>query len=258
MERFWDAVESIWNDSRVLAWILALSAFTAVLWTSFRPQSPGVSIGLLALAAGIMSVRPKMHPAEKFAWVVVLIAFAVLEVLAIGRGDRASEEARKHENEKFEAIVSGLESSINTSKDQYVSTINHVDGVLKATQQIDDLANKNLGYLTGGKSFAVLIPGVDLEPQPPSGGLVYNRDTQFSVFVYNTGKEPLTGVSVAISRVAFVYPDGNATTDTGSMHPFDLGVIAGQQTRILPNYFMHPQADRINDEAYYVDRPRYF
>src|ERR1035441_10474178 len=98
MQKFWEAVESVWNDSRVLAWVLPVAAFCAVLWASFWPPSPGVSIGLLALAAGIMSVRPKMHPAEKFAWVVVLIAFAVLEVLAIGRSDKANESARNLQN----------------------------------------------------------------------------------------------------------------------------------------------------------------
>jgi hypothetical protein len=73
---FWNKADSLWNDNWFIAWALPISGMGFVLWASFWPRSPGISIGLLALAAGIMSIRPKMHPAEKTAWAAILIAFA--------------------------------------------------------------------------------------------------------------------------------------------------------------------------------------
>jgi len=81
------------------------------LWAGFWPRSPGVSIGLLALVAGIMSVRPQMRPAEKAAWVFVLVAFAVLEVHAINRGDEENKTIRDGQNEVFKGIADGVKKS---------------------------------------------------------------------------------------------------------------------------------------------------
>jgi hypothetical protein len=196
--------ENQWNHNRKLAAILLFAAIGAALWASFNPQSPGVCIGLLALVAGVMSVRPEMHIYEKMLWVVVLIVFAILEVLAIGRSDKTNEAARDLQNKQFAEIAIGLEASITASKTQSDITIKHVDGVLATTQQVGGLAKQSLEYLNGDNSFAVVVPAVDLPPQPPTGGMIYTRDTPFSMYVGNAGKAPLTGVSVAISHVDFV------------------------------------------------------
>jgi hypothetical protein len=120
---FWEQIEEQWNESRFLAWLLVLSAIGLVLWTSFNPQSPGVSIGLLALVAGIMSVRPKMHSAEKFAWVAVLITFAVLEVHAISRSDKENKQARDLQNQEFKSIANGLTDAIGADQRHFDATM---------------------------------------------------------------------------------------------------------------------------------------
>lgn len=158
MGKFWSAVENYWNSSRAIAWLLVLCGMGLALWTAFLPQSPGVSIGLLALVAGVMSVRPKMHPAEKFAWVAVLITFTILEVLAIGRADKAAEATREAQNQAFNAIAERLEQSITASKSQYDSTIGHVDSVLNKTQEAAGLAKESIEGMVGTGSYLAITP----------------------------------------------------------------------------------------------------
>jgi hypothetical protein len=103
------------------------------------------------------------------------------------RGDMSTgqTQARCEQIERFGQIAEGIKESIHQSQNQYDSTNRHVDGVLITTQQVSGLAKQSLEYLNGGKSFIVVIPGVDLLPQPPTGGIRYTRDTQFSMFAVN-------------------------------------------------------------------------
>src|SRR5664280_1120660 len=108
MEMFWRRAENIWNTNRILAWGLVLTGVGLALWAGFYPKSPGVSIGLLAGVAGVMSVRPKMLPAEKFAWVAVLVAFTILEVHAIKMSDENNRSTRDSQNKAFGDIADDL------------------------------------------------------------------------------------------------------------------------------------------------------
>src|SRR5579859_5025714 len=92
--------ERFWKESRLLAWALVLLGMCAAVCTYYFPQSPGVSIGMLACVAGIMSVRPDMHIAEKLAWIVVLVAFTTWEVRAIYRNDATNIQDLMRQNEQ--------------------------------------------------------------------------------------------------------------------------------------------------------------
>ncbi len=146
--RFWQRVEATWDDSRLLAWILILAALSTAICASVWPQSPGISIGLLALAAGIMSVRSRMHPAEKFAWVAVLVTFAVLEVLAIGRSDKQNEKTRNDQNGQFTAIANGLKTTIANSQQQFAAT-------MASMGHLSTLEKQQLDEAIGGDSFCM-------------------------------------------------------------------------------------------------------
>ena len=202
-QTFWSEVERYWNESPALAWILLLCGIGVALWASFWPQSPGVSIGILALAAGIMSVRPQMRPAEKFAWVGLLITFAILEVVAIGRSDRANEAIRDRQNDAFNVIADGLEASIKQSRTQYESTINHVNGVLTTTQSVGKLAQENLENVTGGNSYAYVAPTYRMRPT-------------VTLRMYNHGGQILNGVILTIIEIQAPSPNGvvNPLPDT--------------------------------------------
>ena len=181
--------EEAWKNSKALSCALISLGAILALWAGLTNQSPGVSIGLLALVAGVMSLRPEMRLLEKAAWVVILVAFTVLEVRAINRNDEENRKARDRQNESFNAIVQKLESSARTSEGQYASTISHVDDVLGTTESVANLAKESLEDITGGNSFAYLAP----QPATEGGGV--------PLAIVNPGRYPLTGVTVTVRDV---------------------------------------------------------
>jgi hypothetical protein len=172
-----------------------------------------------------------MHSAEKFAWVAVLIAFTVLEVLAIKRSDEDSRAARDAQNVYFKAIADGLAGSIKASSDQYTDTIHHVDGVLATTQSVASLSRENLMNITGGESFAYVVPDTIF----PKSIKIPLEQLSFSMHVKNAGDQPLTGVSVSVARFT-----GKDFTDLGVMSPVALGTIAPRASMLVPERGFSP------------------
>lgn len=234
MNNLWSKVERIWNENRSLAWVLALCVAGLALWAIFKPQSPGVSIGLLALAAGIMSVRPKMHTAEKMTWVVFLIVFAILEIHAINKSDEYNRTTREQQNSQFAEIARGLQQSIITSKQQYESTIGQVQGVLQTTESVASLARDNLNNVTGGHSYAYLVP------EPVEGA------TGYSVNLFNNGDEVLTGLTVRIGRVRGERKQPEQYwIDSGPMHAIPMYTLASHAHALVSDYWIVPLEDGV-------------
>lgn len=114
-------IERFWDDSKPVAWAVVIIAMSTAIWAWHQPIT-GLSIGLLALMAGIVSLRPRMHFAEKIAWVLVLTAFAAFEVVAIKNSDAASTTDKK-------ALVISL-TAIQKKLDKTLSQLNVVhDGI---------------------------------------------------------------------------------------------------------------------------------
>jgi hypothetical protein len=111
-------LENTWNKSRSVASTLVLAGIVLAILSALYPQSPGVCIGLLATAAGIMSLRPVMKVYEKMAWVGILITFAVLEILAIGRSDKDTKDARERQNKEFSQITANQDTQFKTTVDR--------------------------------------------------------------------------------------------------------------------------------------------
>ncbi|HEV2646819.1 MAG TPA: hypothetical protein VGU46_10690 [Acidobacteriaceae bacterium] len=116
MDGFWNKAEHYWNHSHAIAWVLGVLGAVLVTWAALRPQPPGVSVGLLALAAGIMSVRPKIHPSEKAAWMVFLIAFAVLEVRAIEKSDNQNTTDRVATSKSLTEALQGVKRTLEQTQ----------------------------------------------------------------------------------------------------------------------------------------------
>ncbi|WP_263375392.1 hypothetical protein [Granulicella aggregans] len=93
---------------------------------------------------------------EKSAWVLLLICFATLEIYAIKRSDKENKDIRDAQNATFNDIVEKLKISTKESKDQYNSTITHVDGVLETTRQVSNLTKDALESVTSGDVYAYL------------------------------------------------------------------------------------------------------
>ena len=112
-------LEVIWDDKSLVAWVLVVAGIVSAVWAHCHPI-PGVSIGFFALMAGIVSLRPRMHFAEKVAWVLLLATFAAFEVHALTETDIAATAKKKELTGRLESIKSSLDttlSQINVIKD---------------------------------------------------------------------------------------------------------------------------------------------
>jgi hypothetical protein len=235
MDRFLRRAQQIWDESPVVAWALVISGIGLVLWATFRPQSPGVSIGLLALVAGIMSVRPQMHTAEKLTWVGVLILLAILEVAAIGRSDRENKAERDTQNAKFEEIARGLKDSIQQSKDQFSQDELHFEDVLGKAAKGNELVQESIADITGGKSFGFVVP------QP--GGV-----DSFALRVWNEGDHPLLGVTITISDTT-----NDPNWEVGLYKPIYIGNIGPHDSLPVPDLALSPRVEsKSGQQSYWI------
>src|ERR1700683_1851693 len=93
---------------------------------------------MLALVAGVMSLRPEMHIWEKCAWILLLVTFTYLEVHAIGISDKNNQEIRNTQNSAFNGIVNKLTNSDSANQQHFDETMGKFQDTtkrLEATQQ---------------------------------------------------------------------------------------------------------------------------
>jgi hypothetical protein len=175
MADFVSKAEEFWKHSKVLAWILVLTAMGAVLFATYWSPSPGVSIGLLACAAGIMSVRPEMHFYEKLAWILVLISFTILEVRAIVKSDQENFANLINQNSKFKETNDSLFWLYILSQSQFTDTMKqfsqtnkkesgHFESLLKQDQVLFEHERQLAESLNG-----TLVPGNEPTPKNSCG-----------------------------------------------------------------------------------------
>jgi hypothetical protein len=220
--------ERFWNNNPYLAMVLIAIAAGAAIWTKLNPQSPGFSITLLALGAGIISVRPNMHLIEKFAWVIVLATFTYQEVKAIKQNDLNNQAIRTSQNAAFGVIVDDLKTSIKNSKDQYKQTIDrvnrvsdHVDGAAKKTQQVAEIARTNLLTITGGDSYAFVYPDA-----------IAGSDQQL-LKIHNPGDQPLTDVRVTVGEIVVERAADDCDDGLQGHDVIQIGTLAPHEGRII-------------------------
>ena len=79
-------LEQIWK-SRTVKWAIPGSFILAAFWGLLDKPSPGIAVGILGAAAALMSLRGEIHIFEKAAWIAIIFALVVAEVLAIKRSD---------------------------------------------------------------------------------------------------------------------------------------------------------------------------
>jgi hypothetical protein len=170
-------IEDTWKTSSVLAWVLVLLGFGAVVLTFFFPQSPGVSIGLLACAAGIMSLRPDMHIYEKMAWIVVLISFTVWEIRAINKSDNENLLTLMNQNSQFKQTQTALFWAYELDREGFGSTMNEFsrtnsqegrrfDALVREDHELYEHEEKLAESLNGS-----LIPGKEPTPKTSCGDI---------------------------------------------------------------------------------------
>jgi hypothetical protein len=82
MRKLAERQELIWMSKKITI-PLVLAGFVLAAWSSYAIPDPGIAIGLLGSVAGVMSLRPSMHFAEKMSWLVVLVCLATAEIRSI-------------------------------------------------------------------------------------------------------------------------------------------------------------------------------
>jgi hypothetical protein len=160
-------IEHFWKTNRPFASGLGLIWCGIAIWALWDRPSPGISIGLLAAGAGLMSLRPPdMHFIERITWIAILIALVTAEILSIGKSDKDNLQARKDLNESFKSIreqqqsefdatAAGLKEAINenelamqTSQSGFEETMNKSSEIMKGVEA-------NLAAQTGEDSFPI-------------------------------------------------------------------------------------------------------
>jgi hypothetical protein len=153
-------LEEIWK-SRTVQWTLPCAFVLAALWAFLANPSPGVAIGILGAAAAIMSLRGDIHIFEKAAWIAIIFALIISEVVAIKRADDKSANERSEQvtkldvlNKDAEGLSRALKSSIDQSKEQFTANMKEADQVFGKTKEAADASVLAADRVTGGNSFA--------------------------------------------------------------------------------------------------------
>lgn len=163
-----------------------------------------------------------MGRTEKAIWTLTLLVLLVLELRSITLDQQEHDEIQAkvqcEELNHFDEIAQGVTNATS-----------HVDTVLKTTQDVASLAKENLESITGGKSFAYVVPVTVLSPILPEN---YNMSWN----IMNDGPDILTGVSVSVVRVtkeASNESGSGESTEAGSST--SIGSLAPRSRMTVPN-----------------------
>ncbi len=135
-------VEDIWKKASLGYLLIAVAVAVCIRWY-FHIPPPSYSVTFMAVAAGLMALRPEMGGREKWLWTLVLFAFAVVEIRAINH-DRNESEARqesfiKEQRQHFSDIGDGIKGALDQSDRNFNATMNRTAALLQTE--------------TGGDSF---------------------------------------------------------------------------------------------------------
>jgi hypothetical protein len=210
-----------WDKSDTLGVVFLVPFMIEAIREAAIPHSIGWSIGMLTLVAATASIRLAMKLGmkgpEMAGWLTVFLFFTLLELSAIKRNDQQNIDDRNAQNAHFKDIADELTQSLKTSREQYDSTISRVDGVLKTTRSVASLAKENLENVTGGDTYAYVVPN----------GYGVPSD-QISFDVCSKGRYILTGVSVKFVDIHHFFRnphyenemrENNFVEDVGTLHP---------------------------------------
>jgi hypothetical protein len=207
-------------------------------WWEWHPPV-GAFIAILAVLGVLVPLFRewgKIRKLEKALWTVLMFALVGLELrtLYLDRDEHDREQAHERctQKQSFEAIASGLETSIRNSEGQYASTVSHVDDVLKTTQAVAGLAKTDLANITGGDAFAYVYPS-----RPEEGNDLVTLN------VHNDGAQVLSGVVVTIRRVISGSPEpevGDNSIEFEGKPAINIGSLAPHEGRLVPGETFRP------------------
>lgn len=196
----------------------------------------GYFIGILAFLGVVVPwLRPpeKLGRTEKAIWTLAFLALLVLELRSISFDQQETAQ---------------MQAQVQCEELQHFQGVaQQIGGVLQTTQEVSKLAKENLESITGGNSFAYLIPSTTILPG-------HQNALDFSTDIQNDGNQILSNVSVSLARVFREGPGGSifgTTTDLASMSPVTIGSLAPHELRMIPNIFIEPRTF-VNGQGHYI------
>jgi hypothetical protein len=114
-------LQEVWTNrwaGVVLTTIFVVTAAFLIHWV----PSPGVSAGVLGVVSVLVSLRTKATGMEKAVWVLMILAFLAIELIAIKKDrflaaveqERRIDEEKKHFNDMEQKMKSGFEDATKT------------------------------------------------------------------------------------------------------------------------------------------------
>lgn len=227
------AAEGVWNHPaafRVLYAVLALGVLgCGVLWV--WPPPAGIGAVLLALAVIPATVWPRMHYTMKVLSVFLVLGLVSVELHAILADSSAREKQfrgildqdRADTNDLLADNYNKTNALLTDSHDRFVATEGQFNSVIGSEKAIQSTAAQELKTATGALNNlngAGAMPVVIFSPNSPV------NDDQMQLYVWNIGRNPLTGVHLTIE-------DYNPTQlgespGIGDGDKFDVGTVAPQ------------------------------
>jgi hypothetical protein len=234
------------NYKWTLAAIQGLSIIATSYWIQV-PPSPGIAVAVLGLVAVVMTIRAeeKWGRSERIAWLVLALGLMVVEIQAIQRDHERQVaievQSRKDENERFAGVLKDNRDRFDATMGKLGTNTEKLEGLAKTQEKINTLARKNLESITGGSSFAYVLPHITSIAY--ASELAGNRGNtlpesaklSFNLSVENAGDEALTGVTVTLAHVKGETKDKKfAITDLGPVAPMNMGTISPHSGLMLP------------------------
>jgi hypothetical protein len=221
---------------RWLPFFVLVVIFGWLLFVHFlKPPHPpiGSYIGSLALLVAVVTIWPPESNWSKAAWLMVFFALTGLEISTLYQDRTENQEqqakARRDEDDRFDGIL-------KQNDNQFKATISEFTNIEKGTERVAALSENNLKNVTGGNSFAYLIPQIDNSPA-----------VRFAL--YNRGDAILTGVTVSITRTGGP-PEALRNALYGS--PIEVGTVSSRGVRLLQILFTPSPLQKEGIETIFV------
>lgn len=195
-----------------------------------------------ALAAVVMAAKDDAGRGWKGFWLVLIFAFTAAELRMIIWSDSDAKNERDYSTCELQKNFQTTQKENQKDLDQTMCQVNQVFG---KTKEAADTATKAVNEITGGNSFAYVIPSTKV-----NGELENQRG--FSLLVTNNGGQILSGVSVSVSLAKWISSAGRTVIDDGIMHPISIGALAAHETKLLPGRLISATDEFTNDAAKYL------
>jgi hypothetical protein len=196
--------DALWQSPWTAAALILSFVGVATCWWFFLP-SPGKAVTALAVGAAIMNFSGELRGFGKFLWLCILFWLLLIENHAIDKERTDASKAQvaflQNQHDSFKRVTDQATTNFATTTGALTSAIaglgqiigstqeiaQQAEGILKTSQRVAATSQENLDEVTGKGSHPCVIPNT-IAMRPDGAEIPF--------VIWNTGKNPLTGVDV--------------------------------------------------------------